>query len=248
MKPLHSIQYLRALAVLAVVGYHACQWRRGGFEVGRAGVDIFFVISGVIMWRVSSNLEARPPVFLWRRLTRVAPLYWLTTLFVAALCVVWPAFLPNVHPAWAHVALSLAFIPHLDPTGLPFPLLPSGWSLNYEAVFYCVFAGALLAPRRHRTAVVAGALTAIVLFGLLVCQPAYFLGANPMLLQFAAGVALADLAERAEVVGRPARPCPDRPWPRRVHRSHRTRRVQRALATPHLGRSRGPPRRRRPLP
>jgi exopolysaccharide production protein ExoZ len=202
VKPLRSIQYLRAFAVLAVVGYHASQWRGGGFDLGRAGVDVFFVISGVIMWRVTSAPESSPRVFLWHRLTRVAPLYWLITLALAAVAAAWPAFLPNVHPAWGHLALSLGFIPHLDPKGLPFPLLPPGWSLNYEALFYCVFAGALLAPRSHQTVAVTGALTAIVLFGALVYQPAYFLGANPMLLQFAAGVALADLGDRVRLPGR----------------------------------------------
>jgi len=202
MKPLHSIQYLRALAALAVVGFHACQWRNGGFDLGRAGVDVFFVISGVIMWRVTISRESAPAVFIWRRFTRVAPLYWLITVALAAVAVAWPAFLPNVHPAWGHLGLSLAFIPHLDPAGLPFPLLPPGWSLNYEAVFYGVFAASLFAPRRLRVAVVAGALTAIALFGLLLYQPAYFLGANPMLLEFAAGVALADLAESIRRPGR----------------------------------------------
>nr|MBA3812498.1 acyltransferase [Caulobacteraceae bacterium] len=104
MKRLASIQYLRGLAALAVVGYHAGQWREGGFEVGRAGVDVFFVISGVIIWRVTAGRDVPPLAFLWRRLTRVAPLYWLLTLAVAAVAAVWPGFLANVRPGWTHLA------------------------------------------------------------------------------------------------------------------------------------------------
>src|SRR5580658_5421280 len=143
-----SIQALRALAATAVVAYHALQWGSGGFDVGRAGVDVFFVISGFIMWRVTSGRDVTPGAFLWRRVTRVAPLYWLTTLAVLAAALVWPGFLPEVRPGWRHLALSLAFIPHLDPRGLPFPTLPPGWTLDYEALFYLTFAAALAGPRR----------------------------------------------------------------------------------------------------
>ena len=162
-----SIQALRALAALAVTTYHALQWADGGFDVGRAGVDVFFVISGFIMWHVTAGRDMAPADFLWRRLTRVAPLYWLSTLGVLAVALVWPAFLPEVRPGWAHLALSLAFIPHLDPKGLPFPTLPPGWTLNYEAVFYLIFAAALAGPRAWRGRVVVGALTAVTAFGFL---------------------------------------------------------------------------------
>ncbi len=195
MKRLRSLQYLRALAALAVAAYHARQWSGGGFDIGRAGVDVFFVISGVIMWRVAKGPEARAPVFLWRRMTRVAPLYWLVTLVVAAVALAWPDFMPNVHLSWTHLALSLAFLPHLDPRGLPFPVLPAGWTLTYEAIFYLAFAGALLVPIERRAAVAAAGLFGLVGAGLMLDYPAYYLGANPMLLEFAAGVGLANMAD-----------------------------------------------------
>ena len=198
-----SIQVLRALAALAVVAYHALQWDRGGFDVGRAGVDVFFVISGFIMWHVTSGRDVAPGAFLWRRFTRVAPLYWLATLGALAVALVWPAFLPEVRPGWRHLALSLAFVPHLDPRGLPFPTLPPGWTLDYEALFYAIFAAALAGPRAWRGRLVVGALIAVTAFGFLVPEPFYYLGANPMLLQFAAGVGLGWISHRE----RPRRPA-----------------------------------------
>ncbi len=186
-----------------MVAYHALQWADGGFETGRAGVDVFFVISGLIMWRVTWSREAAPAAFLWRRLTRVAPLYWLTSLAVLAVALVSQAFLPEVRPGWGHLALSLAFIPHLDPRGLPFPTLPPGWTLDYEAVFYLIVAGGLAGPRRWRGRVVVGALAAVAAFGFL-APPFYFLGANPMLLQFAAGWGLGMAVERLPWIPRAA--------------------------------------------
>ncbi len=193
VKPLISIQYLRALAALGVVTYHALQWGDGGFDIGRAGVDVFFVISGLIMWRHAGASGITPGAFLWRRATRIAPLYWAVTLAVAAVAGVWPTFLPNVRLGWGHLLLSLAFIPHFDPAGLPFPMLPPGWTLTYEAIFYLVFALALIAPRRRRAWLAAGALGGVVALGVLLKDPFYILGANPLMLEFAVGVALAHL-------------------------------------------------------
>jgi len=173
-----------------VVGYHALQWCDGGFDVGRAGVDTFFVISGFVIWHVTAGQDPAPAAFLWRRVTRVAPLYWLGTLGVLAIALVWPAFLPEVRPGWRHLALSLAFIPHFDPRGLPFPTLPPGWTLDYEAIFYLIFTAALFGPRRWRGRMVVGAMAALTAIGFLFADPVYQLGANPMLLQFAAGLGL----------------------------------------------------------
>ena len=202
MKPLASIQYLRAAAALAIVAFHALQWRAGGFNVGRAGVDLFFVISGVIMWRVTGARESRPAQGLWRRITRVAPLYWLITLIVAGVAALSPMFLTNIHPDLGHLLLSLAFIPHIDPKGLPFPLLPLGWTLNYEAVFYLVFAAALFAPRRAQAWIVGAALFAIVAAGVILTDPVYILGANPLMFEFAGGLAVANLADMGALPGR----------------------------------------------
>ncbi len=204
MKTIVSIQYLRAAAALAVVTYHILQWRTGGFEEGRAGVDVFFVISGVIMWRITANRSAKAGAFLWRRFTRVAPAYWIATLLLAAVAVGWPAFLPKVRPQWSHVLLSLAFIPHFDPLGLPFPLLAPGWTLSYEAGFYLVFAAALAVTRqRFRALWLTGGLFAIVVAGFILPDPAYILGANPMLLEFAAGVWLGKLSGEGAALTRP---------------------------------------------
>jgi exopolysaccharide production protein ExoZ len=202
MKPLFSIQYLRAGAALAVVIYHALQWRSGGFDVGRAGVDVFFVISGVIMWRVTAGAKPAPLSFLMRRLTRVAPLYWLVTLLVTGIAILWPMFLPQVFPDPKALGLSLAFIPHLDHRGLPFPTLPLGWTLDYEAMFYLVFAVALLAPLAARAWLVTAILTGIALAGFVLDDQLYFLGANPMLLQFAAGVWIGEALRRGVLPAR----------------------------------------------
>ena len=131
----------------------------------------------------------------------MAPAYWLMTGVVIAIVALWPRLMPQVSLSARHIALSFAFIQHHDPRGLPFPVLPPGWSLAFEALFYGAFTLVLFAPAPARFRLIVGALIGVMMFGFL-DPPAYELGANPMMLQFAAGVWLARRAE----LGRRNRP------------------------------------------
>jgi exopolysaccharide production protein ExoZ len=192
VKSFASIQHLRAFAALAVVLFHACQWADVDFDIGAAGVDVFFIISGFLMWTITADSRTSPGGFFWSRLTRVAPLYWAATLVTLAIALAAPRLIVQLKPVPSHVLLSLAFVPHLDPVGDPFPLLPPGWTLNYEAVFYLVFTAALGAPREQRLQFVLAALGVLSAIGL-VFHPLFPLFANPLMLEFAAGVVLARL-------------------------------------------------------
>jgi len=203
VKPLLSIQYLRALAALSVVAFHACQWAHIPFDVGSAGVDVFFVISGFIMWRTTSSAEVTPLGFLQKRATRIAPIYWIFTVGLVVSALLFPARFRDIQPTPWHVFASLAFIQHLNPQGLPFPILPVGWTLNYEAVFYVLFAGALLIPVAKRAMVLTLALAGLTLVGF-IYPPIYIMLCNPLLLEFAGGMWLARFMEEGIAPGRHA--------------------------------------------
>ncbi|MDR3508698.1 MAG: acyltransferase [Caulobacteraceae bacterium] len=190
MDRLRSIQHLRALAALSVVLYHACQWSNAGFAIGAAGVDVFFIISGFSMWMAVQDRDLSIKDFLRRRVWRVVPAYWLVTLILTALALAWPRLFPHVYVQPLHLLLSLAFIPHTDPVGLPFPLLPVGWSLNYEAIFYLLVAASLAEIPRRRFGRIGWSLAGVALFGVIV-RPTFYLFANPMMFQFLAGAAIA---------------------------------------------------------
>lgn len=201
MKTLLSIQYLRGFAAVAVVAYHACQWIQAPVAVGAAGVDIFFVISGFIMWTTTWNGPVSPARFAWRRLTRVAPLYWVLTLALAVAATALPGVFPHVTPQPLHIAKSMLFIAHNNPEGAAFPLLAVGWTLVYEMVFYLAFTVALAFGRERRMAVLALILVPTSVFGLM-HLPAYTMLANPMLLQFLAGAAVGRLWLQRGLPGR----------------------------------------------
>jgi exopolysaccharide production protein ExoZ len=200
LKPLASIQHLRAFAALSVVLFHTFQWCDVDFDIGAAGVDVFFIISGFLMWSITRDPGVTPAGFLKSRVTRVAPLYWVATLALTALALAFPVLIVQLKPRPLHILLSLLFVPHLDPVGDPFPFLPPGWTLNYEAILYLIFTASLFAPKRRQLALVLGGLGLVTLTGLVV-PPLFPMFANPLMLEFAAGVVLSRLARRLDEHG-----------------------------------------------
>ncbi|HWE44666.1 MAG TPA: acyltransferase [Caulobacteraceae bacterium] len=191
-----SIQYLRGVAALAVVCFHAFQWTNvygltaTDFPTGAAGVDVFFVISGFVMWVTTDRDPPKPLEFLRRRAVRILPPYWLFTLVAAALALTLPGVFQDIRLSTGNLLLSMLLIPHLDPAGDAFPLLKPGWTLCYEAAFYILFAIALLfAPARRRLLFLAIALMTITIAGSL-SKWASVLLANPLMLEFLGGVLL----------------------------------------------------------
>ncbi|RQR26800.1 acyltransferase [Burkholderia sp. Bp9143] len=140
-----NIQCARACAALAVVAYHM-----NVLPSGQAGVDVFFVISGFIMSQVAPR-EGR--AFLRKRLVRIVPLYWLTTLGVYAIAAWQPLWLNSTTARFDYLVKSLLFIPYVKENGHWGPLNLNGWTLEYEMLFYVVVTLALLLVRgRHATA------------------------------------------------------------------------------------------------
>ncbi len=210
---LGNLQYLRAIAAYLVVLYHARLLTPIGeifsFDFGRAGVDIFFVISGFIIQYVAARDDGgRPGAFLLKRVIRIVPLYWLLTLSIAAILALVPRLAGEGGlPDAGRIVRSLLFIPYFDDAGEVHPVLFIGWTLNYEMFFYALFAAGLLIARPAlRLAVASGALLALVALGL-ATAPRSAIGltlTSPLLLEFGAGLWLGYCWRRWPMV--PARP------------------------------------------
>jgi exopolysaccharide production protein ExoZ len=198
-----SIQALRGIAAILVAIFHAglrYDDTQGTFRVGNAGVDIFFVISGFVIWTVTSRRPTAPVVFLRHRLVRLVPMYWIVTLIIVAGAAFVPSAFPHMHITATDVALSMAFFPHLSPsTGEIEPVLGQGWTLNFEAFFYLIFAAVLMLPVRARFRAIAVALVILPLVGAAVMTqsvpPSVLL--SPLLTEFLGGVCIARLAAGA---------------------------------------------------
>lgn len=191
MKRLHGIQYLRAGAALGVVAFHAAERTGMHFAIGAAGVDIFFVISGFVMWMIASSRAPAPAAFLRDRVERIAPSYWIATGVMVAGALA--GLFPNLRlTAWS-VLSSLAFIPSRSPsTGDIWPVLVQGWTLNYEMFFYALFAAILFMPARLRLAAMAAVFLALVATGRLLdpTTPVLKTWTDPQLLEFLVGMVI----------------------------------------------------------
>lgn len=196
-----NVQILRFIAAFAVLASHAADLtlaRDSWFWSfpWTAGVDIFFVISGMIMAIVSDGQFGRRGAarhFLLRRIIRIAPIYWLMTGLMIATVVFMPGQVRNSAADAASVATSLLFIPWPRGDGQVVPILAQGWTLNYEAFFYLAFALALL-HRRGLAMLAAGfAMLASIHAAIPDQYVALRFWSDPIILEFIVGIGLAKL-------------------------------------------------------
>lgn len=130
-----NIQLLRALAVVCVVLFHGTGFNsiNSGrffniFQLGAAGVDLFFIISGFIIWHTSSTSH-NSFVFLRKRYLRIFPIYW-----IISFALITAMTLIGQTPDSRHIFYSLLLLPDTN-----YPILNVGWSLTHELYFYSVF-------------------------------------------------------------------------------------------------------------
>jgi peptidoglycan/LPS O-acetylase OafA/YrhL len=88
------------------------------------------------------------------------------------------------------IAASFFFIPMQNADGAAMPIIGHGWTLNYEMMFYAVFALAVFAPRRLAVALVSVALAAAIILGelLIPSSTAWAFWTSPLIIQFIYGM------------------------------------------------------------
>lgn len=141
-----SIQVLRGVAAALVMLYHGGTLYAvhtdsllfgNGLRAGFIGVDVFFVLSGFLIYGLNAQdfgCPERCGRFLLRRCIRILPLYWLVVLSKAA---------KDRFTIDAAVLLPALLL-------LPYPLPPFinvSWTLTFEMLFYAAFALMILMPR-----------------------------------------------------------------------------------------------------
>ncbi len=172
----YPLTWLRGLAAISVVVFHAYQHNRtgpqsawpwsGGAHQAMLGselfVEMFFVLSGFVLWlpiaRVAIEGRAGRPgwVLLFRRMARLLPLYY------AVVLVVWALTNPSLPGHWQDLVLHLTFT-HIYSDEFIFWTDGPAWSLAVEFHFYVLMALAVplvragvrrVSTRRARVAIV----------------------------------------------------------------------------------------------
>lgn len=144
---LRTVQTARGIAALLVVLYH-CQNVinlpqyhgtlpfSGAFQFGHAGVEFFFVLSGFIIFyvhRQDLNLRKRLFNYIWRRVTRIYPLFLFVMIAVVIKSIIKGDF------ECAHFLKTILLLPQP-----PYPMLIQSWTLVHEMLFYCLFGIAIV--------------------------------------------------------------------------------------------------------
>lgn len=192
-----SLQILRFLAAGAVVVMHAAHlarveagWGAAPYyptDIGAAGVDVFFVLSGFVIARTGPLAQRRPSgaQFFWRRWSRVAPLSYLLSAPLIVLAV------SQGRANWPQTIATFLFWP-VSGRWVVQPYLAAGWTLCFEMVFYSAVSAALIGGRLPRNGLVLlAAALALAATRAAIDTPTLRFLANPILLEFGAGLALA---------------------------------------------------------
>jgi len=210
---LHNVQMLRFLAAGMVLVSHLqhevpsvhgldshgySPWTPIWFA---GGVDIFFVISGFIMYIIAADSFGKPNAsqdFIVRRLLRVVPPYWLFTTAMLVAAILFKEHVSHAVLSVPHVIASYLFLPWENPYGQFYPVLILGWTLNFEMLFYLIFAVALRFSLRTGLIVIAATISCIALSGLILNlnSTPFAFWLNPIVMEFLFGIALAYVFRR----------------------------------------------------
>lgn len=202
MERIYSLQGLRGVAVLGVVLFHmtAVEHKYSGGDIllpplldfFQLGVDLFFLISGFVMVIVSRGRfqqTAEAKRFLFNRVSRIYPTYWLYYVLTLAVVLVQPGMVNSTHGS-SNLLMSFLLLPNDKVL-----LVMVAWSLLFELWFYLVFTGLMWFRERWLPAFLTGwALILVVFNGLRDWQDynsALKIMLHPYALEFIVGVALA---------------------------------------------------------
>jgi exopolysaccharide production protein ExoZ len=137
------LDVLRGVAILMVIVLHvAAPFRPAAsldrlWSIGAHGVQLFFLVSALTMchmWALREHENGRTWKFYFRRAMRIAPLYWLA---LAGYVLFGDA---AASPDWAKIFLTATFVNAFAPGAIN-DLVPGGWSISIEMMFYVLFPG-----------------------------------------------------------------------------------------------------------
>ncbi len=195
-----SLHYLRGAAAILVVLFHASISLLGdGAALVPVGsfviaVDIFFVISGFVMFYTTKDSTITPIEFFLRRIIRVFPIYFILTTLAFLIAVFFPNFTGWFSSNVCDYIMSILFIPYPGRFyHVAGPELSQGWTLNFEMFFYLVFSVTLFANSLTRLLMCIGTFLVFVLLGILFPSDniLWVTYTNSLTLEFTSGVLIA---------------------------------------------------------
>ena len=194
---INNLQILRAFAALNVVLFHIIEtsptYNQGVVIFkslegwGSNGVDIFFIISGFVMAYTQAINPKRFSDFIVNRIVRIVPIYWLLTSVLVAIYFVLPSIFREIKITLEYALSSYFFVSQVFQEQMP--LLYIGWTLEWEMLFYLIFALAIFCKNP------AYSIAVIVVLLSFIC----FYTGEWLVLEFALGIVAATLYQRVKL-------------------------------------------------
>jgi peptidoglycan/LPS O-acetylase OafA/YrhL len=152
------LQAYRGIAAILVVLFHAKMTTENYFgnysllsffDMGEAGVQFFFVLSGFIIFYIHNKdlgISKRVYPYLKKRIIRIYPIYIIITLLFTPFWLLIPDFGNTHHKEILPLIKSLFLFPQEHP-----PHLGVAWTLTHEIFFYLVFSIAIINKKIGKT-------------------------------------------------------------------------------------------------
>lgn len=207
MQKISFIQDLRGIAALLVLYTHTANFvykklkltdytKISDIDISRSsfgdiGVDIFFIISGIVMAISLMNRKVSALKFLKKRAIRIVPIYY----FYSAILLFSIIIVGKVGVDYKSLICSIFFLPVNIDDSIFLAFLGPGWTLNYEVFFYILIAiGLSLTKNLNNAFLFVVILILTLIFGGYFFKPetdsiAYFY-TNSILIEFAIGLVL----------------------------------------------------------
>lgn len=142
VKKIDALQAMRAFAAILVMFFHGTaiigrelnyNFANGFFYIGFVGVDVFFVLSGFIIFYTSKPTSFNIPEFFKKRFIRIYPIYWI----VISGLILQYFISPTPDKAFKGdpevILASATLFPH------EVLIVGVAWTLTYEVIFYLMF-------------------------------------------------------------------------------------------------------------
>ncbi len=152
-----------------------------------------------LITRDSFGKPGEPGRFFRDRVLRLVPMYWLFTTLTLLAMVLVPAEMRHHSTNWRQVLGSYSFVPlTMNADGAPRPVMILGWTLDYEMLFYVIFAVAMRLDRRRGLIAVNAALLMLAAAGLVFSLPMPLkVWCDPIVLEFLLGIWIQGLWRRS---------------------------------------------------
>lgn len=144
---INNLQVLRAFAAISIVFLHIMYYSmmfkfnspflKFFYGWGLYGVDLFFVLSGFIIYHIQINNNYSWFEFLKRRIVRVFPIYFILTILVSITHLIYSNFYLSLELTKKFFFSSIFFLSKI--LAYEYPIIRHGWTLEFEMYFYLAF-------------------------------------------------------------------------------------------------------------